>query len=126
MRTHLLLLAFMTAVATVATAQPRSSTYDAFYSLGPDSLPREGVPKGVVRGPFTLASKVIPGTQHQYWVYVPAQYDASHELSLMVFNDGATYLKPDGNYRAPNVLDNLIYRGDIPAMIGAFRSQRVR
>jgi enterochelin esterase family protein len=126
MRTPLLLLASMTAIATVATAQPgairqtNSTKYDAFYSLGPDSLPREGVPKGTVRGPFTLASTVIPGTQHKYWVYVPAQYDASHETSLMVFNDGATYLKPDGNYRATNVLDNLIYRGDIPVMIGAF------
>jgi enterochelin esterase-like enzyme len=38
----------------------------------------------------------------------------------MVFNDGSTYLKADGNYRATNVLDNLIYRGDIPVMIGAF------
>jgi enterochelin esterase family protein len=38
----------------------------------------------------------------------------------MVFNDGATYMKADGNYRAQNVLDNLTYRGDIPVMIGAF------
>ena len=38
----------------------------------------------------------------------------------MVFNDGATYMRADGSYRAQNVLDNLIYRGDIPMMIGAF------
>jgi hypothetical protein len=38
----------------------------------------------------------------------------------MVFHDGATYLKADGFYRAQNVLDNLMYRGDIPTMIGAF------
>src|SRR5262245_39798950 len=126
MKTHLLLLASIFAVAAVASAQrgggrqANGPNYDAFYSLGPDSLPREGVPKGEVRGPFTLPSKVIPGTQHTYWVYVPAQYVGSREVSLMVFNDGATYLKPDGYYRAQNVLDNLIYRGDISVMIGAF------
>jgi enterochelin esterase family protein len=96
------------------------SQFDAFYTLGPDSLPREGVPKGEVRGPFKLSSKAYPGAEHSYWVYVPAQYDASSEVSLMVFHDGATYLKPDGFYRAQNVLDNLTYRRDIPIMIGAF------
>ena len=73
-----------------------------------------------MRGPFKLPSRAYPGVEHTYWVYVPAQYDASREASLMVFQDGATYLKADGFYRADNVLDNLIYRGDIPVMIGAF------
>src|SRR4029079_9433241 len=81
---------------------------------------REGVPKGEVRGPFKLPSTAYPGAEHSYWVYVPAQYDPSREATLMVFHDGATYLKADGFYRAQNVLDNLIYRGDIPVMIGAF------
>ncbi|HET9130346.1 MAG TPA: alpha/beta hydrolase-fold protein [Terriglobia bacterium] len=108
------------ATAQRAPGGPGPSEFDAFYSLGPDSLPRDGVPKGEVRGPFKLASKAYPGVEHSYWVYVPAAYDASREVSLMVFNDGATYLKADGNYRAQNVLDNLIYRADIPVMIGAF------
>ena len=111
--------------AETATAQrgaggPTPSPFDAFYTLGPDSLPRDGVPKGEVRGPFKLASQAFPGVEHSYWIYVPAQYDASKEVSLMVFNDGATYLRADGSYRAHQVLDNLIYRGDIPIMIGAF------
>src|SRR4030095_4735941 len=98
MKRHLLLLACMFLVAAVASAQrgpgrqANGPNYDAFYSLGPDSLPREGVPKGEVRGPFTLASKAIPGTQHNYWVYVPVQYDGSREASLMAFHDGAQYL----------------------------------
>ena len=109
------------AFAQNAPGGPRGpSPFDAFYTLGPDSLPRDGVPKGEIRGPFKLPSKVYPGVEHSYWVYVPAQYDGSREVSLMVFNDGATYLKADGSYRAHNVLDNLTYRGDIPVMIGAF------
>src|SRR5262245_47454683 len=96
------------------------SPFDAFYTLGPDSLPREGVAKGELRGPFKLPSKAFPGVEHSYWVYVPVQYDGTRDAGLMVFNDGATYLKEDGSYRAKNVLDNLSYRGDIPMMIGAF------
>ena len=55
---------------------PPAPNTDMHYQLGPDSLPREGVPKGEIRGPFTLPSEAYPGTQHTYWVYVPAQYDA--------------------------------------------------
>jgi enterochelin esterase-like enzyme len=108
-------------IAQPAPGGPRGpSEFDALYTLGPDSLPRTGVPKGEVRGPFILPSKAFDGVQHSYWVYVPAQYDGAREVSLMVFNDGATYLKADGYYRANNVLDNLTYRGDIPVMIAAF------
>jgi enterochelin esterase-like enzyme len=93
---------------------------DVQYRLGPDSLPQEGVPKGEIRGPFTLPSQVFPGTQHTYWVYVPAQYDAAVPASLMIFNDGQAYMAPDGDIRAQNVMDNLIYRREIPVIIGVF------
>ena len=93
---------------------------DIHYHLGPDSLPEEGVPQGEIRGPFTLPSQAYPGTQHTYWVYVPAQYDASTPASLMVFNDGQAFLAPNGDLRAYNVLDNLIYRREIPVMLAVF------
>src|SRR5271156_6713065 len=93
---------------------------DAFYKLGPDSLPMDGVPKGEIRGPFKLDSKAYPGTFHSYWVYVPAQYDASVPASLMIFNDGQAFMAPEGDLRAQNVMDNLIYRREIPGMIGVF------
>ncbi len=64
---------------------------DSQYRLGPDSQPQEGVPKGEIRGPFTLPSQVYAGTQHTYWVYVPAQYDPAVPAALMVFQDGQAF-----------------------------------
>ncbi|HZR58476.1 MAG TPA: alpha/beta hydrolase-fold protein [Terriglobales bacterium] len=93
---------------------------DAFYHLGPDSLPQEGVPKGEIRGPFTLPSQAYPGTQHTYWVYVPAQYDSAVPASLMIYNDGHAFMSADGDVRAQNVMDNLIFRRELPVMIGVF------
>ena len=81
------------AAAPAATAQPQPPlpNPDSHYQLGPDSLPREGVATGELRGPFTLPSDAYPGTQHTYWVYVPAQYDPKVPASLMVFNDGQAF-----------------------------------
>src|SRR4051794_27379839 len=72
---------------------------DDFYQLGPDSLVQERVPQGKIIGPTTLPSEVFPGTQHTYFVFVPAQYDPSKTASLMIFNDGQAFLAPDGNVR---------------------------
>src|SRR5574338_1446793 len=83
-------------------------------------MAQDGVPKGTILGPFTLPSDAYPGTQHTYWVYVPAQYDKAAPASLMIFNDGQAYMAPEGDLRAQNVMDNLIYRREIPVMIGVF------
>jgi enterochelin esterase family protein len=106
--------------AAFAQGQPQAVNTDMFYKLGPDSLEQEGVPKGEIKGPFTLPSQVYPGTQHTYWVYVPAQYDPSTPASLMIYNDGQAFMFPQGDVRAQNVMDNLIYRREIPVMIGVF------
>src|SRR5215470_9458794 len=70
------------------TSPARAAGDDTFYKLGPDSLPQEGVPEGKLMGPATLPSEVFTGTQHTYWVYEPAQYDAKQPTALIVFNDG--------------------------------------
>ena len=90
------------------------------YRLGPDSMPQEGVPKGEIRGPFTLPSNVYPGTQHTYWVYVPAQYDVAVPAAIMIYQDGQAFKDEKGDIRAQNVMDNLIYRREIPVMLGVF------
>jgi enterochelin esterase-like enzyme len=99
---------------------PPGPNPDSQYRLGPDSLPQEGVPKGTIRGPHTLPCNVYPGTQHTFWVYVPAQYDPAVPAALMVFQDGQAFKDENGDMRAQNVMDNLIYRREIPVMIGVF------
>jgi len=99
---------------------PAGPDMNAYYQIGPDSMARDGVPKGEVRGPFVIPSQAYPGTQHTYWVHVPAQYDAGVEASLMIFQDGQAFKDMDGSIRAPNVLDNLIYKREIPVMITVF------
>jgi enterochelin esterase-like enzyme len=114
-------------VAALALAQSKQPpapapvpSPDSQYRLGPDSLPQEGVPKGEIKGPFTLPCQAYPGTQHTYWVYVPAQYDPAVPAAVMVFNDGQAFKNEKGDMRAQNVMDNLIYRREIPVMLGVF------
>ncbi len=115
-------LLLFAALAPVRAADPvpAAPNGNSQYRLGPDSLPQEGVPKGEVRGPFTLPCKVYPGTQHTYWLYVPAQYDPAVPTALMVYQDGQAFKDEKGDIRAQNVMDNLIYRREIPVMIGVF------
>src|SRR5499427_512414 len=99
---------------------PSGPNPNSQYRLGPDSLPQEGVPKGEIKGPYTLPSNAYPGTQHTYWIYVPAQYDPAVPAALMVYQDGQAFKDENGDVRAQNVMDNLIYRREIPVMIGVF------
>ena len=90
------------------------------YSLGPDSMVQEGVPQGkVIQGTWE-SKKIYPGTVRDYWIYVPAQYDASKPAAVMVFQDGGNYVNPKGQFRVPTVFDNLIHKGDMPVTIGIF------
>src|SRR5579863_6973238 len=110
--------------ATASTGQhpamAETPNTDLYYRLAPDAQVEDGVPQGEIRGPFTLPSQAYPGTQHTYWVYVPAQYNAATPASLMIFQDGQAFLAPNGDVRAPFVLDNLIWRREIPVMIAVF------
>ena len=90
------------------------------YPLGPDSQRKPGVPRGAVTQYTWSSSKVYPGTVRDYWVYVPAQYDAAKPACVMVFQDGGGFVKEDGAWRAPIVFDNLIAEGAMPVTIGIF------
>lgn len=106
---------------SVATGVVLADPVDDLYRLGPDSAPQAGVPQGKVVGPLTLESRTAyPGTTRNYWVYVPAQYDAATPAALMVFQDGHAFVGPEGDYRIPFVFDNLIHRREMPVTIGVF------
>src|SRR5262245_64149700 len=79
------------------------------YSLGPDSQVQTGVPKVEVTK-YSWTSQIFPGTLRDYWVYVPKQYDAAKPACVMVFQDGAGYVNPEGSWRVPVVFDNLIHK----------------
>jgi enterochelin esterase family protein len=38
----------------------------------------------------------------------------------MIFNDGQAFMDPAGDVRAQNVMDNLIFRRELPVMIAVF------
>jgi enterochelin esterase-like enzyme/sugar lactone lactonase YvrE len=88
------------------------------YTLGPDSQPKAGVPRGTVTKYILPQGKLYPGTPHDYSVYVPAQYDAAKPTPFMIFLDGNSFLK--SNVNAPVVFDNLIAAHELPPMIGIF------
>ena len=106
------------ALALILGTSPAFAADD--YTLGPDSQPKDGVPKGEVKGPFKWESKIFPGTVRDYWIYVPAQYEAAKPAALMVFQDGGGFIGEKSNYRAPVVFDNLIQAKEMPVTIGLF------
>ena len=83
------------------------------YPSDPDTQVQPGVTQGEVLH-FTLDdSKIYPGTQREYWVYVPAQYDPAQPACLFFDLDGV-------QFNAPVVFDNLIHKKEIPVTIGVF------
>ncbi|MDA7863215.1 SMP-30/gluconolactonase/LRE family protein [Akkermansiaceae bacterium] len=66
-------------------------------------------------------SKIFPGTERDYWIYVPAQYDGSTPACLMVFQDGGGFVRNPGKVGyVPDVFDELIESGEMPVTIGLF------
>jgi len=109
------LFAFATFIAMAAAVRAADD-----YQLGPDSQPQPDVPRGKVEK-FTFAgSKLFPGTRRDYWVYVPAQYDAAKPACVMIFQDGGGYATTNGGWRVPIVFDNLIAKKEMPVTIGVF------
>jgi enterochelin esterase family protein len=85
------------------------------YETHPDARERAGVPKGNVTQMPPWHSKIFAGTTRDWWVYVPAQYNAATPAAVMVFQDGNAARQ----YVVP-VFDNLIAAGDMPVTVGVF------
>ncbi len=85
------------------------------YETHPDARERAGVPKGTLTQMPSWSSRIFPATTRDWWVYVPAQYNAANPAAVMVFQDGAGARQ----YVVP-VFDNLIAKGNIPITVGIF------
>lgn len=85
------------------------------YVVPPEMTEQPGVPKGKVLAQPPHTSRVFDGAVHEWWVYVPAQYDPSVPACLMVVQDG----QGAKNYW-PTALDNLIAKKDIPVTVAIF------
>ena len=70
-------------------------------------------PHGTITKYHFAGSKIFPGTQRDYWVYVPKQYDGLRPACLHVNQDGI-------QFNAPAVFDELIEQKQIPVTIGVF------
>ena len=95
-------------------------TFAEDYQLTTDSIPKAGVPQGNVTQHRWVDSKIYPGTERDYWIYVPAQYDSAKPACVMIFQDGRGYVNSKGHSRVPTVFDNLIAEGAMPITIGIF------
>ena len=120
MRTILHIAAITIAFCGWAAAPAQAPRQSGEYPLTADSLVQPGIAHGTLEGPFEFRSREFAGTVRRYWVYVPAGYDPARPPNLLVFQDGQRATNPSGSLRVPNVLDNLIARGDIPPTLGLF------
>lgn len=87
------------------------------YPLSADSQRNPDIPAGELKGPIAMSSAIFPGTQRNYWLYIPAQYDPQKPACALIVQDG---LRRAQEWHLPEVLDNLIHKKEIPVMIGIF------
>jgi len=99
---------------TIATYAQEEET----YTYSEDSERNDGVPQGTVTK-YIWKSEMY-NNYREYYLYVPAQYDANQPAALMVFQDGHAYVSEEGDFRTPIVFDNLIHKGEMPVTIGLF------
>lgn len=110
-------LAILALAAVLAAGHPAKAED---FPLGPDAQEQADVPKGTVSEATWNESKIFPGTQRKYWIYLPPAFAADQDYPLIVFQDGGGVVNKTGQWRAPTVLDNLIHQKAIPAMVGLF------
>ena len=71
------------------------------------------VPRGEVIQRSFKSSKIFPGTERDYAIYVPKQYDPEKPACVHVNQDGV-------QFKAPEVFDRLIHEKKLPVIIGVF------
>lgn len=90
------------------------------FQLTPYHEVQPGVPQGKLTKMPEWRSQIFTNTVRDWWVYVPAQYQAAKPACVMVFQDGHDYVNLKGSWRVPTVFDNLIVKGEMPVTIAIF------
>ena len=106
---------FCAAVCCALTSKPGQC--QTSYALTDDSKRQPDVPVGKLEGPIAITSSIYPGTQRNYWVYIPAQYDSQKPACTLIVQDG---LKRAEEWHLPEVMDNLIHKKEMPVTLGIF------
>lgn len=91
-------------------------------AYGPDSYQQPGVPEGKLSEKLLHTSRIFDGMASDYWIYVPAQYDASKPAAVMVWQDGHGHVNRNGMSRVMNVIDNLTHQKKLPVIVHIFTS----
>jgi len=100
------------------TLRPAS---DGVYHPCAEAYPADGAPHGLVSSHKDWdQSQVYPGTTRDIAVYIPHGFDRAKPADLIVFNDGAGYLDPEGPVRAARVLDSLHAADEIAPTVAVF------
>jgi enterochelin esterase-like enzyme len=86
-----------------------------YNGMPPELQVDPNVPKGTVTPDMMVPSKLYPGRNFIYRIYVPAQYDKSRAAALMVTQDGYQYVE-----RFKVAYDNLIAAKRVPITIVVF------
>ena len=95
------------AAGLAAPGAPDAAVEDSRRTRG------RGAPKGEVLQFSFPSSQIFPGTERDYFVYVPAQYQPEQPACVYVGQDGI-------RFDAPAVFDRLIARKQMPVTIGVF------
>ena len=81
--------------------------------LASSSASAQETPKGEIIKYTFDQSKIFPGTTREVSIYIPKQYDPAKPACVYVNQDGV-------QYKAPEVFDALISKGEMPITIGVF------
>jgi enterochelin esterase family protein len=94
---------------------------DVNYNPCPEAFPRPGTPEGAVAShPGWGGAKVFLGTVRDVSVYTTPGLDRTAPAALLVCQDGAWYLAPNGPVRAGKALDVLHAKGQIGPTVAVF------
>ncbi|MCD8270123.1 MAG: hypothetical protein LUD46_17865 [Parabacteroides sp.] len=102
-------------LALVAIISEAQQIHNARYPFEPASVALPESEQGIIMEKHFSDSKIYPGTERTYWVYVPRQYTGEKPACLYLCMDGI-------QNNAPTAFDNLIKTGEMPVTIGVFVS----